>query len=422
MQLNKYSFGIGDRFGHQGEAQLKAFIEAANKGIEITPVWNKSNREHVTIGSDPADTRKAADIAVKNLNWDKPWFVDADHINMSNVDRFIESSNFFTIDVADYIGKEAPDSAIGEFLENNMKFSGEFKIPGIPGHIRLTRDMIHSIGKKFLHATSEAAKIYRHIESVKGKGNFIAEVSMDEVDESQSPIELFFILGALAGEGVPVQTIAPKFSGRFNKGVDYKGDITHFSREFEQDLLVLDMAVKVFDLPGNLKLSVHSGSDKFSIYPVIGNLIKKHDRGIHVKTAGTTWLEEMTGLALAGGEALELVKDIYGRALSRFDELCNPYATVIDIRMQNLPSASKVSGWTGKKMAAALRHDPDDKRYNPDMRQLIHVAYKIAAEHGNVFYDMLKKHREITGRQVTENIYRRHFRRLFDLAPTDDKN
>jgi tagaturonate epimerase len=415
MHLSKYSFGIGDRFGHQGEAQLKAFIEAGNNGIEITPVWNKSNREHLTIGSNPADTRKAADTAVKNLNWNKPWFVDADHINMENVDRFIESSDFFTIDVADYIGKKAPDSAIDEFLEKNMKFCGDFKIPGIPGHIRLTREKIISIGAKFLIATSEAAKIYRHIESVKGKGNFITEISMDEVAESQSPIDLFFILSALAGEKVPVQTIAPKFSGRFNKGVDYNGDIHHFSREFEQDLLVLDLAVKIFDLPENLKLSVHSGSDKFSIYPVIGKLIKKHDKGIHIKTAGTTWLEEMIGLALAEDEALELTKDIYGRALSRFDELCGPYATVIDIKMKNLPTVSMVSEWTGKKMAAALRHDPDNKHYNPDMRQLIHVAYKIAAEYGNVFYDMLKKNSEITGRQVTENIYRRHFRRLFDL-------
>ena len=88
-----------------------------------------------------------------------------------------------------------------------------------------------------------------------------------------------------------MQTIAPKFTGRFNKGVDYVGDLDQFAREFEEDLLVIDFAVKEFGLPKELKLSVHSGSDKFSIYPIIAEAIAKYDKGIHLNTAGTTWLE-----------------------------------------------------------------------------------------------------------------------------------
>jgi tagaturonate epimerase len=413
MQLDKYSFGIGDRFAQQGEAQLKAFIKAGEKGIDITPVWNKSNREHLTIGSDPSDTRAEADNAVRNLNWDSSWLVDADHINISNVDKFIESSDFFTIDVADYIGKKAPADDLENFITKNLKFTGEFKIPGIDDSINLTREMISSIGEKFLFALNEAANIYRHIELKKGKGNFITEISMDEVSESQSPIELFFILGALASWNIPVQTIAPKFSGRFNKGVDYQGDLNIFEKEFEQDLLVIDMAIKQFGLPANLKLSVHSGSDKFSIYPVMGKLIKKHNKGIHIKTAGTTWLEEMIGLAMADGEALDLAKDIYKQGLTRYDELCGPYSTVIDIDTNRLPDPSDVSEWTGIQFADALRHEPGHPRYNPDMRQLVHVAYKVAAEKGEVYINMVRKHKEIIGRQVTENIYKRHFGRLF---------
>lgn len=413
MQLGKYSFGIGDRFARQGEAQLKAFTEAQKKGLEITPVWNKSNREHITINSDPKETRLAAENAVNNLGWNKPWFVDADHINMSNVERFIDSSDFFTIDVADYIGKKSSDQELDEFVQKNLVFTGELQVPGINKPFNLTRDILFSAGGKFLFAIKQAAMIYRHIESKKGKGNFITEISMDEVDHPQSPLELFLILSAISAENIPVHTIAPKFSGRFNKGVDYQGDLKVFAMEFEQDLLVIDLAVKEFELLNSLKLSVHSGSDKFSIYPVMSDLIRKHDKGIHIKTAGTTWLEEMTGLAMAGGDALGLAVKIYCEALLRFDELCGPYAAVIDIDKKRLPSEKEVSGWDGRRLAGALRHESGNPQYNPDMRQLVHVAYKIAAEQGDTYTGMLEKHRDVIGRQVTENIYERHFGRIF---------
>ena len=415
MQLGKYSFGIGDRFARQGEAQLKAFVEARKGGLDITPVWNKSNREHMTIGSEPHETRHEADNAVKRLDWSGAWFVDADHINMDNVERFIESSDFFTIDVADYIGKKASGRELEDFVDSNIKFTGKFSIPGINGSFNPTREMLYLIGGKFLFAIKEAAKIYRHIESRKGTNKFITEISMDEVSDSQTPLELFFILSAISAETIPAQTIAPKFSGRFNKGVDYRGDTGKFSTEFEQDLMVVDLAIKEFGLPENLKLSVHSGSDKFSIYPAIGSLIRKYDKGIHIKTAGTTWLEEVTGLALAGGAALNLAAAIYSAALERFNELCGPYATVIDIDKGELPSSGEVSGWDGDRFAAALRHEPNHPDYNPHMRQLIHVAYKIAAEYGHTYTDMLEEHKEIISRQVTENIYNRHFSRIFNL-------
>ncbi|MBN2313593.1 MAG: hypothetical protein JXM79_06660, partial [Sedimentisphaerales bacterium] len=107
MILSKYSFGIGDRFGHQGKAQLSALMKANELGLDITPVWNKSNREHTIIGTTPADTRKEADDAVAARGYKGPYFVDADHIGLANVDAFIESSNFFTLDVADFITKQA---------------------------------------------------------------------------------------------------------------------------------------------------------------------------------------------------------------------------------------------------------------------------------------------------------------------------
>jgi hypothetical protein len=177
--------------------------------------------------------------------------------------------------------------------------------------------------------------------------------------------------------------------------------------------MVIDYAIKNFGLPSELKLSIHSGSDKFSIYPVIKELSKKHNKGFHLKTAGTTWLEEVIGLALAGGEALLFVKDLYSRALKNVEKLCAPYADVIDIDESKLPSAMEVQTWTGEKFASALRHIPDNPQYNPNMRQLMHVAYKLAAEKIDVFNSYLEKHSDIIGKCVFENLYERHAKRLF---------
>jgi len=413
--LGKYSFGLGDRFGHQGAAQLKAIIAAADKGIEITPVWNKSNREHNTIGTHPDDVRIEADYVTRSAGFKKPYFVDADHINIETVDRFIDCSDFFTIDVASYIGKRAGNEEINEFISSAHKYTGEFKIPGKKLSSGTTEDQVRQIADNYLFAAKKARDIYKLIEKVKGKGNFVTEVSMDEVALPQSPVELFFILKMLASEDVPLQSIAPKFSGRFNKGVDYIGDPNLFAREFEQDLLVIDYAVKEFGLPENLKMSIHSGSDKFAIYPFIRSIIKKSDKGIHVKTAGTTWLEEVIGLAESGGEALEFVKSIYSESLEKIDELCAPYADVIDIKISSLPTKIEIAKWNSRNFSDALKHKTGNPDYNPDMRQLMHVAYKLAALRLKEYFSLLEKHEQTISECVYENIFSRHISRLFDI-------
>jgi hypothetical protein len=416
MKIGKYSIGIGDRFAHQGEAQLKAILKAKQElGIDITPVWNKSNREHNIVHSEPADTRKEADAAVKALGFTGQYLVDADHINLNNVDKFIDSSDFFTLDVADYIGKPTSPSEIDKFVANHKNFVGAFKIPGIDHPFEITEEYLRKFASKFLYATNEASKIYQHILAKKGVGTFITEVSMDEVDEPQKPLDMLFILKSLSDLRVPAQTIAPKFTGRFNKGVDYEGDVLQFEKEFEEDMLVIDYAIKNFSLPAELKLSVHSGSDKFSIYPVMGKLLKKYNKGIHVKTAGTTWLEEVIGLSLAGEEGLDLAKAIYSMAYKRKDELCGPYATVIDIKADHLPKPESILKWDSEKFSQTLRHDQSNPNYNPSFRQLIHVGYKVAAEYGKEYTDALKANKEIVGNCVTENIYDRHIKRLFVL-------
>ncbi len=415
MKLGKFSFGVGDRFNHEGEAQLKALIKANSKGVEVTPVWNKSNREHNIVHSEPEGTRAEADSAVKNLGWKGPYFVDADHINLTNVDRFIQHSDFFTLDVAMYIGNKSSQVDVILFKKSCGVLGKKVEIPGIAEPIEISDSLLSEVAGKYLSAVKEAGKIYRHIESVKGTGNFVTEVSMDEVESPQTPVDMFFILKMIADEKIPAQTIAPKFTGRFNKGVDYVGDVVQFAKEFEQDVLVIDYAVKHFGLPDDLKLSVHSGSDKFTIYPIMAEIIKKYDKGLHVKTAGTTWLEEVIGLAISGDEGLALAKEIYTKALERKEELCAPYADVIDINDDELPTVAQVARWGGKKFGNTLRHIPGHADYNSNFRQLIHVGYKVASEMGDRYTGLLKKYAEVVGGCVEENIYDRHLKRLFDL-------
>src|SRR4029079_11494367 len=181
------------------------------------------------------------------------------------------------------------------FVSAHSKYAGSLRVPGIDSPLHITSERIESIARKYLHALQEAGKVYRHIAAQKGAGNFVPEVSMDETDQPQTPVDLLFILAAIAGERVPVRTIAPKFTGRFNKGVDYVGDLAQFEREFNDDLAVIAFAVKRSGLPKNLKLSVHSGSDKFSIYSPIQRALRRTGAGLHLKTAGTTWLEEVIG-------------------------------------------------------------------------------------------------------------------------------
>lgn len=410
--LPRYSFGVGDRFAHEAEAQLAAFERLAAEGVVVAPVWNKSNREHTFIGSEPVSVREAAAAAVAKRKWPHPWFVDADHIRLDTVDRFLESSDFFTIDVADSIGKPASAADVAAFVDRHPELAGPVRIPGIDAPVGLSPASLAEIAGTYLLACREAGEIQRHIMAQRG-GNVVIEVSMDETDAPQTPPQLLVILALLADEKIPLQTIAPKFTGRFNKGVDYVGDRAQFEREFSEDIAVLAFAVKQYGLLATLKLSVHSGSDKFSLYPIIRRVLAKTGAGVHLKTAGTTWLEEVIGLAESGGDGLALAKEIYAYALDHVDEFCAPYAAVIDIDRGKLPPAAEVNAWSGPRLAAAIRHVPGNPGFNANIRQLLHVSFKVAAKQGKRYTDLLEANREIVARQVTENIYDRHLRPLF---------
>ena len=413
LKLPKFSVGVGDRFAHQAKAQLQACVLAADAGVEVAPVWNKSNREHMIIGSEPSQTRLAADAAVKELKWTKPYFLDADHINLKTVERFLQPCDFFTLDVADMIGMPADVGEVTAFVARHPELVGTVTIPHIDAPFETDAAFVTGVANKFLAAVQDAGRIYRFLVENKGAGLFVAEVSMDETDSPQTPVELLIILAAIADEKIPIQTIAPKFTGRFNKGVDYVGDVAQFTKEFNEDLAAIAFAVKTYGLPENLKLSVHSGSDKFSIYRSIYDAVKKFDAGVHLKTAGTTWLEELIGLAEAGGTGLQIAKEVYSEAYTHREELCAPYATVIDIDPAQLPKPEEVDAWTSQQYTSALRHDQSNKAYNPSFRQLLHVGFKVAAKMGDRYLKALEANEEVVARNVTTNLFERHIKPLF---------
>src|ERR1039457_2946267 len=131
LTLEKFSIGVGDRFAHQAKAQLTACVMAAGvpsgPGVTVIPVWNKSNREHLIVGSEPGSVKAAADAAVRELDWKHPYHVDADHINLGTVDRFIEASDFYTLDVASAIGQPATVADVAAFVGRHPELIGRVR-------------------------------------------------------------------------------------------------------------------------------------------------------------------------------------------------------------------------------------------------------------------------------------------------------
>lgn len=413
MELATYSIGLGDRFGREGPAQLDAVIEAAKRGVHITPVWNKSWREHQLVGSQPADARYEADQAVAARGWSGAWFVDADHVTHQSVAAFLPACDFFTLDVAEQIGCPAEPQRQAQFIQRHQDLLGRWDLPGAVAPLEISRAALKQAAARYLGAVETAARIYQRICQSRPPESFVVELSLDETTQPQTPAEMLLILAAAADQGLPVRLVAPRFCGKFLKGIDYRGDVARFASDFAGHTAVLRFAAAQFGLPAGLKLSIHSGSDKFSLYPVVHQIIRRQQAGVHLKTAGTTWLEELAALAEVSADGLAIAREIYGAAFARIDELCAPYATVVEIDRGRLPAPAAVARWDGAEFARALRHDPASAAFNAQFRQLLHVAFRIAAEMGPRFIYLLDEYAAQIGPRVTENLFDRHIRPLF---------
>ena len=162
MKIRKNTLGMGDRFAHQGRAQLQAIVNARAAGLDLHPVWNKSNREHAIVESKPNDLRAEADAATRALGWTEEYYVDADHIGLKTVDAFIDASDFYTLDVADFTGKPAAADEVEKFVADHHRYLGSLSIPGLAEPFVISEEIMRSAARKFLLASQEASRIYRH--------------------------------------------------------------------------------------------------------------------------------------------------------------------------------------------------------------------------------------------------------------------
>src|SRR5450759_2084589 len=171
--LGRYSLGIGDRFAHEAEAQLMAFVKATRLGVDVTPVWNKSNREHLVVGSEPAGVREAADAAVCAVGWRGTYFVDADHITATTLERFLDPCDFFTLDVAGSIGRPAADEAVEAFCARHPELAAGVKVDGIDALVSMSRETTVRVARHYLDAVKDAGQLYRLIVAHRGAGTFL---------------------------------------------------------------------------------------------------------------------------------------------------------------------------------------------------------------------------------------------------------
>lgn len=283
------SFGFGDRLGLATPGHI-----AAVRNTKFAPVFaQQSVRENARTGRTPQKVMDDAKRAVEAANWDLPWGADADHIKtLDDLSPFVEAGyTFFTVDPGEYVD----NSADADSFEAVKK-----KIAGMNwdelSSLYLNRAENYAWGNfetesltrataKYGRAIQHSVSLFRRLSGLLDAFDF--EVSVDETDAPTTPLEHFFIANELIRFGVRFTSLAPRFIGRFEKGVDYIGEMQALESEFAKHAAVTMHF-------GTYKLSLHSGSDKFSVYPLV---TRYWGERIHVKTAGTSYLEALRVLA-----------------------------------------------------------------------------------------------------------------------------
>jgi hypothetical protein len=283
------SFGFGDRLGLATSGHI-----AAVKGSGLAPVFaQQSVRENARTGRSPQQVMDDAQRAVDEMEWDAPWGADADHLKtVDDLLPFIQAGyTFFTVDPGAYVDNKADTDSLAT-LKEKARNSNLDQLSEL--YLRSTEDQAWGVfdQKLLLQAQVKYGQAIQHTMAMyhrltQLKDNFDFEVSVDETDSPTSPLEHFFIASELCRQGVRFTSLAPRFIGRFEKGVDYLGNLTELDAELGKHAAVTAHF-------GTYKLSLHSGSDKFSVYPLI---VKHWGERLHIKTAGTSYLEALRTLA-----------------------------------------------------------------------------------------------------------------------------
>ncbi len=326
------SAGCGDRLGLATPGHIRA-VRAV--GGEIAPILaQQSMRENARTGRTPQQVMDDALWGVFQEGWRQPWGADADHLKTTeDVDLCVAAGyTFFTVDPGAHVDNAAHTNALPTLREkfaalpwDALESSPEALKALYLGQAQVIEDFTLAFDEeallraacKYGRAIAHTTAMYRHLVEQSARP-FELEVSVDETDTPTSPLEHSFIARELRRMGVQWVSLAPRYVGRFEKGVDYIGDLVEFDAEFARHAAIARVL-------GPYKLSIHSGSDKFSVYP----LMAKHTRRLaHLKTAGTSYLEALRALATASPA---FFREILALARARYDEDRATYHVSADV-------------------------------------------------------------------------------------------
>lgn len=393
------SYGLGDRLGNAGAAHLKAIWDSGFKPV----LAQQSIRELERTNRTAEEVLDAASWSVFQEGFTDGFGADADHLKTTkDIDRMVKAGyTMFTIDPSEFVVNDAMNMDIGELKESyqnlpwdeldvqsevQLAYYQKTSSPLNNGSILDPSEKEVLTGMvKYGNVIVHTKKMVDYLQQTYPDHPAEIELSVDETDQPTTPFEHYLIAAEMQRLGIELVSLAPRFCGDFEKGIDFKGDLDQFREEYELHLAIAEKF-------GGYKLSIHSGSDKFSVYEVIGSI----DSGaVHVKTAGTSYLEALRTIAQVNSD---LFRDILSFSLTRFDEDKKTYHISAD--PDQIPNPDRLSN-------KELVHLLDDN----NSRQVLHVAYgsvlagpasqknkfkerlmKSLAEHEEVYEKNLEKH------------------------------
>jgi len=381
------SFGFGDRLGLATPGHI-----AAIQGTNIAPIFaQQSVRENARTGRTPFQVMNDAKRAVEAMRWQGPGGADADHLKtLEDLPPFVDAGfTFFTIDPGEFVDNHADSDSL-QTLQEKLRVS-ERKDVGWDqlSTLYLSHNQVFYFAQfdegsllraeiKYGKAIQHTIKMYQALLQMKDSFDF--EVSVDETDAPTTPLEHYFIANELLRAGVQFTSLAPRFIGRFEKGVDYIGDLAQLDAEMAKHAAVTALF-------GTYKLSLHSGSDEFNVYPLIA---KYWGKKFHVKTAGTSYLEALRVLSVR--EPI-LFTNIWNLALARFPQERATYHVSAEI--EKVPDKMDLTALLDEFNA----------------RQILHVTFGSAlAQYGQELKLALTKHADLY-----TSFLQSHFSKHLDL-------
>ena len=347
----KRSIGVGDRLGIATPGHLRVF-----RRYDAYPILaQQSVRELTLTERDFENVLDCASWGVFREDFTRGWGADGDHLKTPEEVDYALSCGYtmITLDCSNHI-RNVEAMSLAE-VEAEYVPNAELEKEYLSGPIRVTDDLTIEMDREgFMRAVliygkaiEFAAKIWR--EHIEGKPVDF-EISIDETDTPTLPTQHYFVANELAKRGVVVTTMAPRFCGEFQKGIDYIGDVEQFRAEMIEHAAIADRF--------GYKISVHSGSDKFSVFPSVGELTHGH---FHLKTAGTSWLEAMRLVAMKDPA---LYREIHAFALDSFDAARKYYHVTTEL--DKIPALDTLAD---DQLPSLFEMN--------DARQLIHITYGL---------------------------------------------